>query len=248
MLEAMHTSIPKISLVRRLTALLLCAVPAWIGIESAPAEEWMTWNSTYTHAPNSGMRVDQYNLPVQPEAPFRADYQSSGYRNYRSTLQVGQTSDNYHRTEQWGRQIQPYEQWRFPYHPYAVPYSQWGPQAPYGIFNGAGYGGYYPTPYPGTGFPGTGFPGGGHAGNPPSSPPHHGPPPAGNQPPAGYSPPGYGGYPGSNYPGSGYPNYPGSRGFPLSPTYNGQPWYDGNYPDAPPLDTQSDREFFYRPR
>ena len=180
----------------------------------------MTWASTYTHEPVRGQRVDQYALPVQPVAPYRSDFQRSGYRSYRSSLQVGQSADNFQVVEQWGRQVIPYEQWRFPYRPYAVPYGAWGPQAPYGILNGSiGYGGYPGAPYynanpngPGSGNPGAGNPG---LGNPYAGPYYH---------------PGY-----------------GSRGFPLQPRYNHQPWYDGNYPSAPPLDPRSDKEFFYDP-
>ncbi len=113
----------------------------------------MTWASTYTHDAY-GQRVDQYALPADPLAPYRADYQRSGFRNFRSTLQAGQSADNMHVVEQWGQAVMPYEAWRFPFRPYGVPYDAWGPQAPYGIFNGnVTRGGF-----PGGGFPGGGFP------------------------------------------------------------------------------------------
>lgn len=216
----------------------------------------MTWPSTYTHDPERGERIDQYALPVEPFVRFQPDFQRSGMRHYRSTLQAGQTSDNIHIVEQWGQNIVPYEQWRFPYRPYGVPYDQWGPQAPYGIINSQigiqppyypGYpgGGNARPGYPGHGYPGPHPPGGG------SRPDGYGPQqPRPNYPDPGYPGgqpyPGHHGYPNYPHPGNrGYPGYGGggypgqpsdySRGFPLTPQYNGEPWYDGNYPAAPPL-------------
>lgn len=221
-LEAMRNSI------RLAVTLLLVLAFIFIVASQTFADEWMTWPSTYTHEPVQGQRVDQYAKPVQPTAPVRTDFQRSGYRSYRSTLQAGQSSDNLHIVEQWGRDVLPYEQWRFPYRPYAVPYDQWGPQAPYGIFNGAngrypGYGPNYPRGFaPGT-RPGVGAvaPGG---------------PRARDMAPG--VPPASGAYP--------Y-GYPPSRGFPLTPQYRGQPWYDGNYPSAPPIDPWTDEQFYYKP-
>lgn len=187
----------------------------------------MTWASTYTHDPVSGQRVDQYAQPAEAYGPSRNAVQRSGYRHYRSTLQAGLSSDNLHIVEEWGKQVIPYEHWRFPYRPYGVPYDAWGPPTPYGIINGQigfppGFG-----PYPGYGnVPGGGAPvgvvPGGGMGGPQTLP----------------------GNPGMGYPGVG--GWP-SRGFPLQPQYSNQPWFDGNYPAAPPLDTRSDQEFFYHP-
>jgi hypothetical protein len=208
------------------------ALICWLGCSLAIADDWMTWASTYTHDPVHGARVDQYAVPEQPLSPQRADFVRSGYRNYRSTLQAGQSADNIHVVEQWGNQVIPYEQWRFPYRPYAVPYDAWGPQAPYGIFNGSfGYGGY---PRYGGQYPGYGGDGGGVGMNPDP----------GYGMPGGGAIPGRGGYP---YDERRYP-YSEPRGFPLTPPYRNQPWYDGTYPSAPPLDPRSDREFFYDPR
>lgn len=196
-------------------------------------EEWMTWPSTYTHS-DTGERVDQYAEHAPALATIRTDFQRSGMRHYRSTLQAGLSSDNLHIVEQWGRQVVPYEQWRFPYRPYGVPYNQWGPQAPYGIINGQ-FGGYpYPAPYgPGQGNAGNPYPGNGPANRPAAGyfgPGHNGNygqgyPNAGNP---------YRGYPNTGFPGPGYPQA-GQNGFPLTPPYTGQPWFDGNYPEAPPL-------------
>ena len=227
------------------TALVLC--------RSASADDWMTWPSTFTHEPVRGQRVDQYAQPVQPIAHRDPTFQRSGYRNYRSTLQGANSADNMHIVEQWGAPVVPYEQWRFPFRPYGTPYDAWGPQTPYGIINGNFNGN--------VGQPRSYAPHGYQA--PPGSTPYTGQSQAGNmgQPPVGYpgySQPGYQ-YPGSQYPGSPYPGnsnqgYPvpnngpnQTNGFPLSPQYQNQPWYDGTYPTAPPLDNRSDAEFFYKP-
>lgn len=191
----------------------------------------MTWASSYTHAP-TGERIDQYALPVQPMGPSRSAVRRSGFRHYRSTLQVGQTSDNLHIVEKWGEPVIPYEQWRFPFRPYAVPYGAWGPQAPYGIFNGQ---------LRGTGLgqvPGYGI------GDPRVR--SLGVPAYGVDPRLGFPGPGTGMEPGGGVnpyavPGNAAP------GFPLQPTYQNQPWYDGNYPAAPPLDRRTDEQFFYHP-
>ncbi len=191
----------------------------------------MTWSSTYTHDPYSGQRVDQYALPVEPAAPFREDFQRSGFRHTRSTLQAGQSADNLHIVEQWGRAIVPYEEWRFPYRPYSVPYDAWGPQAPYGIING-NFGGGFGRPF----VPHSGSP---YAGSGMSTPPGHVGPGFG---------PAFG--PGAAYgygPGAGF-GHVGPNGFPLQPQYQNQPWFDGTYPSAPPLDATPDRQFFYDPR
>src|SRR5438874_4292829 len=107
------------------------------------AADWITAPSYYTHDWSSGERVAQY-APIGPYYYFtRPDYLKSGYRQYRSTVDLGNSSDNMHIVEQWGAQIVPYEQWRFPYRPYSAPYPAWGP--PYGGLGG-GTGGY---PYSG---------------------------------------------------------------------------------------------------
>ena len=238
----------------------LCSAVALLTL-AAPlcADDWMTWSSSYTHSPQTGQRIDQYAAGEQPISPYRQDFTRSGYRHFRSTLQAGQSADNMHIVEQWGQPVIPYEQWRFPFRPYAVPYDAWGPQAPYGISNssvqfGVGRGNW------------SGHPGG---------PPHPGAGAGGYGPGGGYGPvsgydAGYGGYDGPRYSDShgpaGYPTGPhpdpnhaparrpgnwggypqggarphtygphDSRGFPLTPTYNREPWYDGSYPTVPPL-------------
>src|SRR6476620_8838778 len=109
----------------------------------ALAADWATSPSYYTHDWSNGQRVAQY-APIGPYYYFtRPDYLKSGYRQYRSTVDLGNSSDNMHIVEQWGAQVVPYEQWRFPYRPYSAPYGAWGP--PYGGLGG-GTGGY---PYSG---------------------------------------------------------------------------------------------------
>ncbi len=147
----------------------------------------MTWRSTYTHDPMTGQRVEQYAQEVQPLAPDQGNHVRSGYRHYRSSLQVGTSADNLHIVNEYGRPVMPYEHWRFPYRPYGTPYSSWGPPVPNVLGNF------------GNGF-GFGF-------------------------------------------GGGF----GGAGFPLVPPFQNAPYYDGFYPSAPPLDTQSDPSFFYRP-
>jgi hypothetical protein len=150
------------------------------GGSSAGAADWITAPSTYTHDPMTAERVTQYS-PIGPFYYYaRPDYLKSGYRNYRSTIDLGNSSDNLIITEQWGGQVRPYDEWRFPYRPYSVPYDLWGP--PYGGLgnSGAFYGGF-PGPYPyggGFGAAGAGGIGGGFGGG--GFPGHHHQPPAVN--------------------------------------------------------------------
>lgn len=138
------------------SALLLLSCPGL-----AAAGDWITAPSTYTHDPNTGERVTQYS-PIGPFYAYpESSFVRSGYRNTRSSLQVGTSADHYHTTEQWGAPVQPYGEWQFPYRPFSVPYNAWGPQLFGGIplgglpFGGVGAG------YGGVGFPGSGLPGGG---------------------------------------------------------------------------------------
>ena len=147
--------------------LLTLNVPSWAG-------DWLTLPSTYSHDAE-GHRVSQYQ-PIQPPTAVTVpNFRTSGFTHTRSTLNYGQSADNYHRVEKWGDPIRPYGEWRFPYRPFSTPYPNWG--APYAGFNlgnfGFGYGGGYgnpghrpgrPTP------PAPGPPGGGNPGSP-SGPP-----------------------------------------------------------------------------
>ncbi len=99
------------------------------------AMDWTTLPSTYTHD-QTGQRVDQYALAVEPQSTERPDFVRSGFRHTRSTLQAGFGSDNYHVTEQWGQPVRPYGEWRYPNRPFSVPYGQWGPQLPQVVVGG----------------------------------------------------------------------------------------------------------------
>src|SRR5262245_28222943 len=127
----------------------------------AGAADWITAPSYFTHDPTSGERVCQYS-PIGPFYYYiRPDYLKSGYRQYRSTIDLGNSSDNMHIVETWGAPVRPYEEWRFPFRPFSAPYQDWGP--PFGGLGGGN--GLYP--YSGGGFGGFGggfspwFPGGG---------------------------------------------------------------------------------------
>ncbi|MBU6239363.1 MAG: hypothetical protein KGQ51_16195 [Planctomycetes bacterium] len=135
---------------------------------ATPSVDWTTMPSTYTHDA-TGQRVDQYALGVEPEAVSEAGVVRSGFTHTRSSLQVGFNSDHYHVTEQWGDQVRPYGEWRFPYRPFSVPYGAWGPQLPQVSVQGLGV---YPwgvgpgQPHPGQPHPGQGHPWPQHPGHP----------------------------------------------------------------------------------
>ncbi len=125
---------------------------------SASAADWLMMPSTYSHHPVTGQRVSQFRETPRPEATSAPNFRSSGYTHYRSSVNYGQSADNYHRVDTWGGDVRPYGEWRFPYRPYSTPYQNWG--APFGGLNigvlpGAGYfpgAGYYP-PAAGGGVP-----------------------------------------------------------------------------------------------
>ncbi|MCA9191745.1 MAG: hypothetical protein KDB03_08285 [Planctomycetales bacterium] len=183
-----------------------------LACQTAPvlADDWISWPSTYTHDVY-GNRIDQYALPRQPIQEIPADYQRSGYRSYRSTLQVGQFADNFHVVDQWGAPVIPYERWRFPYGPYNTPYSQWGPQMPSVYFNGS-------APLPGQ-YPVM-----------PLQAPQYGSPWLPQYPPqsSNWQP---GQYPPSPF---GASSSPLNGSLPWYPPYLHQPWFDGSYPTFPP--------------
>ncbi len=144
-------------------ALMSAILIGWVS--STSAGDWLTAPSYYTHDPVSHERVTQYT-PIGPFYTYgQSTFARSGYRNSRSSLQVGTSADNYHTTEQWGPPVQPYGEWRFPNRPYSVPYGQWGPQYyggyPWGLY-GPGIGGGYGGGGYGGGYGGGGYPGGGN--------------------------------------------------------------------------------------
>lgn len=205
---------------RNLFFIAAAAIAGWPLSAATFAADWLTAPSYYTHDSASGERVAQY-APIGPYYYFtRPDYLKSGYRQYRSTVDLGNSSDNLHIVEQWGAQIVPYEQWRFPYRPYSAPYPAWGP--PYGGLGG-GTGGYpysggsganifggFVSPY------GGGFGGGGFGGVAPFA-----------------APGGMGGGMGGGFPG----------GFGAPPTNTAQPWLDGHYPQY----DLNDRSQYWQP-
>ena len=126
-------------------------------VGKASGGDWITAPSYYTHDPQTGERTQQYT----PIGPFyvqpRSDYLRSGYRHTRSSIQAGESVDQLHVVEQWGAPVRPYDEWRFPYRPYSVPYPLWGPP-----FAGMNLGFVPPLPFPYSG----------HPSYPPSSPQH----------------------------------------------------------------------------
>ncbi len=132
-----------------LVAVVSCAVAAPV-----VGGDWIVAPSYFTHD-QTGHRVQQYT-PIGPFYIYPSpDFQRSGYRHTRSSIQAGSSVDHYHLVEEWGRPVRPYDEWRFPYRPYSAPYGLWGPPyAGLGYGFGGGYGGGY-----GAGFPGGGFPG-----------------------------------------------------------------------------------------
>lgn len=169
-------------------ALLLLVLTLALGGRSARGD-WITAPSFFTHDPITGVRTNQYASPPPAIVPQAVDFRSSGYTHLRSSIQVGQSADHYHRVEKWGPPVQPYGEWRFPYRPYSVPYDQWG--APWAGFNlGGGLFGRPGYRNPGRGRPGQ--PGVGQPGQP------HNPYPSGPDSP----------YPVPPYADGYYPSYP----------------------------------------
>ncbi len=108
-----------------------CAVSAQTaactGCVSA-AVDWTSLPSTFTH--REGVQVDQFASAVQPTTYADELRSTSVYRHHRSSLQGGNSTDHYHRVDEYGGNVRPYGEWRYPYRPYSVPYQGWGPQLP----------------------------------------------------------------------------------------------------------------------
>ena len=136
----------KFSCIRSIIA-LFCCNSAWVG-----AADWISDPSYYTHSPQSGTRVAQY----APIGPFfvepRPDYMESGYHQERSSIRVGDSTDNYVRMTRWGEPVRPYGEWQFPFRPYSVPSHLWAaPYGDYGYYLGPYYGQIAPVSAPGSG-------------------------------------------------------------------------------------------------
>jgi len=115
---------------------------------TAQAGDWNAAPSYFTHNPETGERTHQYAAAPAVYSTTSPSFVRSGYRHFRSSIQVGNSADHFHRVEEFGAPVRPYGEWRFPYRPYSVPYGAWGPQPVVG-FGGYGYGG---------GAPGAGIP------------------------------------------------------------------------------------------
>lgn len=205
-------------------AALLFATPSRAG-------DWVTWRSFYTHRTETGNRVQQYSKPPESQVPQDSSFQTSGFTHIRSSLNFGQSADNYHRVQQWGTDVRPYGEWRFPYRPYSAPYPMWG--EPYGGLNIGGFGGYPYPPYPpmphvqgGVGGVAPGI------AQPPGPPNPWQPQPGGN--------PHWPWNNGNLYPSGPYPSGPGQP-------YPAPPYADGYYPDYGAQPTLRDSQFFEKP-
>lgn len=197
------------------------------------ANDWLTLPSTYSHDPQ-GNRVTQYAPIEAPTVAAAANFQTSGYTHTRSSLNYGQSADNYHRVEEWGAPVRPYGEWRFPYRPFSTPYPNWGPPyaglnlgyplaVPYGPYPGGG-GGYPPggPSHPGMGHGGGHGDGGYHGGGWGHSGSERGRLGGGRWPTDRYRYQGSGASPSPLNP---YPTGPGSP-YPVPPYYDG---YHPNY-------------------
>jgi len=112
---------------------------------AATAADWATMRSTFSHDPVSDKRVSQFRPIEPPTAPGVENFRTSGFTHTRSSLNYGQSADNYHRVERWGDPVRPYGEWRFPYRPFSTPYPNWG--TPYAGLNIGGFGGGFGVPY-----------------------------------------------------------------------------------------------------
>ena len=84
-----------------------------IPVAHASDVSWMFRPSFYTHSPETGLRVAQY----QPERPAYATcdptYQESGYRH--ELIQAGNDWLNLVQTWGQGTAIRPYGEWEYPF-------------------------------------------------------------------------------------------------------------------------------------
>lgn len=113
----------------RYTTLLIAAFVVPAASAESRATDWILAPSTFTHDPQTGERIAQF-APIPPVymRAGRPDYVESGYRHRQSVIRDRRGSaDRLHITQEWGRPVRPYGEWRFPYRPYSVPYPLWGP-------------------------------------------------------------------------------------------------------------------------
>lgn len=240
-LKAMKT----LSFFQRLVSFAACMLVASIsfaqGYPTGSPLDWTRLPGKYTHSEN-GQRIDQFATPTAPLSNERADFQRSGYRHYRSTLQAGTSADNLHIVEEWGNPVRPYDEWRFPFRPFSAPYPAWGPQpVPFG-----GVGNNFVNPY------GPAANGGQFFGaNPQAFPRGFVPAPVG--------PNGQMGWGQAVPPPNGFPNNPGPNANPNPPNANpnpwsnpnyqpniSQPWMNGYWPNVDEIPQPRDEDFFRR--
>jgi hypothetical protein len=170
---------------------ILMSLPAMAAINAARAgcdcpavfcsdqedTSWIFQRSYFSHDPDTGQRVDQYEPEQVSYYKDDPTYIESGYRHYQfELLGRGGTADRLHVVQTWGLGdlIRPYGEWEFPYRAGATPYGPWGnPQGPwtmpfdswqnpYGLLQHMQNPGWGAGPYqngPGIGMPYGGSPG-----------------------------------------------------------------------------------------
>lgn len=87
---------------RCLSLTLSCALVFGIAATSAQASDWMFERSYYTHNPVQPVQVGAQPSPTSPyySRPQGA-YTSSGLRQLRSTIRVGNMTDTYMQWDGW---------------------------------------------------------------------------------------------------------------------------------------------------
>ena len=107
-------------------------LPMMFFVPAAQASDvsWVFLPGYYTHSPETGERVAQYE-PERPSiVPTDPTYQESGYRH--QIIQNGTDVLNLVQTWGAGTGIRPYGEWEYPYRAGATPFGPWGnPQGPW---------------------------------------------------------------------------------------------------------------------
>ncbi len=107
-------------------------LPIMFSVPAAQASDvsWVFLPGYYTHSPETGERVAQYE-PERPSiVPSDPSYQESGYRH--QVIQNGTDVLNLVQTWGAGTAIRPYGEWEYPYRAGATPFGPWGnPQGPW---------------------------------------------------------------------------------------------------------------------
>ncbi|QDU55408.1 hypothetical protein [Aeoliella mucimassa] len=147
-----------------LVATLFTSVAGWS--VAAHAEDcceqptWMFQRSTYSHAPESGARVAQYERHAYVEELPDPRLVTSGYRTTRTSLRgVNGSVDNYYQVQSWGNGRGGIDaEWERFHDAWKESYLSGGYYngSAYGGYGGYGYGGYggYPNRSYGYGYRG----------------------------------------------------------------------------------------------